>query len=100
MVYIPLSIHQPSQFALQKAKQVLCAEGQAWWPCQDSLLEKVAEPCVLLGPCGTGEQPNVDVQDEISAAIDSPLPSVVRTVAPPQPTYHPHVKTSETHPIK
>lgn len=99
MMYIPLSIQQPAQFILQTAKQTLCAENQAWWPCKDSLLGNSSEPCLLLGPCGTSEQSNADVQDEISAAIDTPLPSVVPT-PPPQPTYHPHVKTSETHPIK
>lgn len=100
MVYVPLSIQQPSQFMLQKAKQTLYAEGQAWWPCQNSLLHKFPEPCIVLGPSGTGEQPDVDVQEEISAAIDSPLPSVTKTAPHPQPPHRPHVKTSETHPIK
>lgn len=99
MAYIPLSIQQPSQFALQKVKQALCAENQAWWPCRDSLLDKATEHNVLLGPCGTSEQPDTDVQDEISAAIETPLTSVVRTAPPPQPAHHPNVKTSETHPI-
>lgn len=101
MIYIPLSIQQPSQVTLQRAKQILCAENQSWWPCHDTLLDKVTEPPILLGPCGTAEQSTVDVQQEISAAIDTPLPtSVLRTPSPPQPTFLSRIKTSESHPIK
>lgn len=95
MPYVPLSIHMPSYVKELQATQVQQAKSKTWFPCTRQ------QQIVVLGPCGTKEPPTVNLQEELSAAIEELLESK------PQPSTHNRgatiksiVKTSETHPIK
>lgn len=99
MVYVPLSIQMPGYVKELQAKQSICAEHRAWWPCHKASTDHIAEHAIVLGPCGVPTQSSVELQDEISAAIEAPLSSNPQTPSP-RPSFHPQVKTSATHPIK
>jgi hypothetical protein len=82
-----------------QARQTIYTQENAWWPCRKhgdlapSLLP--ADSAVVLGPCGISVSTDLDLQQEISAAISESLPQVPSSAAPPL-----QVKTSDSHPIK
>lgn len=99
MIYVPLSIQMPSYIKELQARQTLCTSQKAWWPSRESPGENIAQPPIVLGPCGAQIQSTPGLQQEISAAIAEPLSSIPQ-MPPPNSALRLQVKTSETHPIK
>jgi hypothetical protein len=107
--YVPLSIQLPDQFKELQRRQVKCSLKQSWWPCGKPAPPAplpVAQPppaVVVLDREGLPTHSSIDLQQEILAAIASPMENNTHPRYPPiqaQHTQHPQVKTSSTHPIK
>src|SRR5713101_4849852 len=105
LTYIPLSIHFPSHFKELLARQEVCAQEEAWLLCDTRLT--VADQCKpmqhrlenptatsLSIPLTTKMNTPIELQDELFAAIETPLASPIIWLDKPW------IKTSDTHPIK
>jgi hypothetical protein len=100
IAYVPLSLHTPACIKDLQAIQAQFSKEQAWF-----LPEQQPSDVVLLGP--TGAEEAVDLQQELSEAIDAPMeldstsPTISNTHLPRNHCQGQSVvKTSETHPIK
>ena len=105
LTYIPLSIHFPSHFKELLARQEVCAQEEAWLlcdteptmadQCKPFLHHLESSPATSSSiPLTTKMNSPVELQDELSAAIETPLTSPMICLDKLQ------VKTSDTHPIK
>lgn len=117
VVYVPLSVLQPEHVRQLQLHQEASCRRQAWWLSTRERYSSSKAPSSSLRPVAdnnsvqngavnarSGEatrllpavvsSPPVELQQEISAAIEAPLNTTPCTIASQM------IKTSETHPIK
>jgi hypothetical protein len=86
--YLPISLHLPDLFKELQHRQLQSSDIKPWWHCN-----KIRSPVLVLGPSGAQPHQTALLEQQIQAAILSPLPD-------PLPDFHHSLKTSSTHPIK
>ncbi|TFY79721.1 hypothetical protein EWM64_g4294 [Hericium alpestre] len=102
LTYIPMSLHLPDHFKQLQDRQALSAQERAWWisdrrftsESRAAIDERVGETTLpsQSSPVVTYRRPSLDIQNEISAAIEAPLAATATTGELPW-------KTSTSHPI-
>ncbi|KAF9502025.1 hypothetical protein BDN71DRAFT_508922 [Pleurotus eryngii] len=100
--YVPFSVNLPDQFRDLRRRQESygLSNTTSWWTCDASMSTADGEQ-VLAASESTNIGPNVELEQELSAAMDSPLQSNAHTAAPRSElnTSKPSIKTSSTHPL-
>ena len=89
--YLPISVHLPDLFKDLQHRQLQSSQTKPWWHSN-----KFHYPVLILGPSGAQPHQTSLLQEQIQAAILSPLPELDYE----QFQFHHSVKTSSTHPIK
>ena len=104
-----MSFHMPEHVRELQARQIACTGQKAWWPCPSQPREQAAagtaipeqsgSPVVSLGPGGSSVAETCHLEEKLSEAIGTPLPSSLRLIAPTT-TSTSQIKTSKSHPLK
>jgi hypothetical protein len=90
MTYSPMSMHSPELVDDLKARQATYSTAKSWWLSEKRPSKYFLEP--FAGPRVVACVDVVDLRQELSAAIESPLSKTCSSNV--------QMKTSETHPIK
>ncbi|RDB24873.1 hypothetical protein Hypma_008087 [Hypsizygus marmoreus] len=90
--YLPLSVQLPQFFHELRQRQIQYSQERSWWHC-DRPTASPPSP-VILGSRGAQDSDAILLQEEINAAITTPLSQAQANFF-----MHPSIKTSSTHPI-
>lgn len=86
--YLPISLHLPHLFKELQDRKLRSSHTKTWWHCN-----RIHSPVLVLGPSGAQLHQTTFLQEQIQAAILSPIPDT--------PDHENHfLKTSSSHPIK
>ncbi|KAF8230137.1 phosphatases II [Tricholoma matsutake] len=85
--YLPISLHLPHLFKELQDRKLRSSHTKTWWHCN-----RIHSPVLVLGPSGAQLHQTTFLQEQIQAAILSPIPDT--------PDHENHfLKTSSSHPI-
>ncbi len=101
--YVPFSVNLPDQFRDLRLRQESygLSNTTSWWTCDASM--STADSDQVLAPSeSTNIDSTIELEQELSAAMDSPLQSNAHIAASFSElnTCNPPIKTSLTHPLK
>ncbi|KAI9066623.1 phosphatases II [Trametes sanguinea] len=102
LVYVPYSVQMPDHYREMQEHQVRCGEQRAWWPSEGVRLSPGFDPLSGKSERSSRNPGGTNLQEELSAAMRSPLvnPSGLQaSLQPDAPEPQPHWQTSESHPI-
>ncbi|KAI0371045.1 phosphatases II [Pilatotrama ljubarskyi] len=110
--YVPYSVQMPDHYRVMQAHQTRWAQRRAWWPSENSCdAERTGASPTTTCPLQADIKPTartakstaeVDLQEQLSAAISSPLITLSTSLCDSQggaSGSQAHWQTSETHPI-
>ncbi|KAJ8696503.1 hypothetical protein PTI98_006371 [Pleurotus ostreatus] len=100
--YVPFSVNLPDQFRDLRRRQESygLSSTTSWWTCDASMSTADGEQVLAVSE-STNIGSIIELEQELSAAMDSPLQSNAHTAAPRSElnTCKPPIKTSSTHPL-
>lgn len=101
--YVPFSVNLPDQFRDLRRRQESygLSNTTSWWTCDASMSTADGDQVLAVSE-STNIGSIIELEQELSAAMDSPLQSNAHTAAPRSElnTCKPLIKTSSTHPLK
>ncbi|OCH91809.1 phosphatases II [Obba rivulosa] len=115
VAYVPYSVQIPDQVKAWQVYQAKCALQQAWWHCKSSAASASGVGPNVIRPAHSNNPPtsskrrclnrsrnSADIQDDLAAAISSPVEPLQCTEPPGDADADlstPNPKTSESHPL-